>query len=466
MRISVIGTGYLGTTHAACLAELGFEVLGVDSDLNRLASLAAGRLPFREAGLDALLADHVGRGTLRFSASIGDAARFADVHFVCVGTPQRLTGPEADVSAVVSVTEQLAEAAEADCLIVGKSTVPVGVASRLQQLVDRVSRPGVTVTIAWNPEFLREGHAVADTLAPERLVLGVTDAASESVLRHIYARPIADGAPVHVTDPGTAELAKHAANSFLATKLSFVNAMAEVCERAGADVTALADILGGDGRIGRPFLDAGVGFGGGCLPKDLRALSARATELGATSAARLLDEVDTLNLVSRRRTVDLAVSVCGPARRGQRVTVLGAAFKPHSDDVRDSPALAVAEALRLHGFEVRVHDPEALENARKACPWLSYVDALDPALAGTDLVLLLTEWPDYLRLDPAETVSWVRTARLVDGRNKLDHDHWRDAGWRVWGLGRAAGQPVTPSPPRGGRSRRSLRGRARSGVRS
>jgi UDPglucose 6-dehydrogenase len=436
MRISVIGTGYLGATHAACLAELGFEVLGVDSDVKKVAMLAEGVVPFSEPGLDELVVRHVANGRLRFTSELREAAAFADVHFVCVGTPQSSVGLAADVSAVVAVTRELAENVTRDCLIVGKSTVPVGTSEALSAMVADLVPSGLSATVAWNPEFLREGHAVSDTLHPDRLVLGVTGPDAECTLRRIYMRPIAAGVPVHVTDPATAELAKAAANSFLATKISFVNALAEVSDHAGADVVALADILGDDSRIGRRFLDAGVGFGGGCLPKDVRALAARATELGAHSTATLLHEVDAINLRARTRVVELVQRLSGADLTGCRIAVLGAAFKPLSDDVRDSPALDVAGQLHLRGGEVCVYDPEASNNARAVMPALTYVASPDAALAGADLVLHLTEWPEFRFIDPHHAGRLVRRRLLVDGRNRLDADRWRLAGWDVHGIGR------------------------------
>jgi UDPglucose 6-dehydrogenase len=444
MRISVIGTGYLGATHAACLAELGFDVLGVDQDRAKVALLAGGTVPFSEPGLQDLVAKHVSSGRLRFTSSLRDAADFADVHFICVGTPQARSGLAADVSAVFAVARGLAEAVTRDCVVIGKSTVPVGTADRLAREVARTVAPGVTATVAWNPEFLREGHGIHDTLSPDRLVFGVSTLEAELTLRRIYEASIAAGVRVHVTDVATAELAKVAANSFLATKISFINAMAEVSDRSGADVVALADILGDDSRIGRRFLDAGIGFGGGCLPKDIRAFSARATELGAHSVAGLLHEVDEINLRARHRTVDLAEELCGGTVRGRRVAVLGAAFKPLSDDVRDSPSLHVAGQLHLKGAQVRVYDPEASNNARAVLPALTYVASADAALTGADLVLHLTDWPEFGAIDPRRAGQLVRSRRIVDGRNRLDREHWRLAGWTFRGIGRGA-LPVSAS---------------------
>jgi UDPglucose 6-dehydrogenase len=444
MRISVIGTGYLGATHAACLAELGFAVLGVDNDAKKVERLSRGSVPFSEPELDELMARHVASGRLRFTSDLREAAQFADVHFVCVGTPQASSGLAADLGAVFAVVSGLAEHAPRNCLIIGKSTVPVGTAQRLNAVAAALVRPGVTADIAWNPEFLREGHGVQDTLNPDRLVFGVSTPEAELTLRRIYARPLANGVKLHVTDIPTAELAKVAANAFLATKISFINAMAEVSDRTGADVVGLADILGDDPRIGRRFLDAGIGFGGGCLPKDIRAFSARATEVGAPSVAALLDEVDAINLRMRQRTVDLAKELCGGSMQGRRVAVLGASFKPLSDDIRDSPALHIACELHLQGADVRVYDPEANNNARKALPALRYVANAEAALTGADLVLHLTDWPEFTEIDPARAATLVRNRRVIDGRNKLDADRWRQAGWTFHGIGRGAGSTRVP----------------------
>jgi UDPglucose 6-dehydrogenase len=443
-RISVIGTGYLGATHAACMAELGFEVLAVDNDPDKISLLSRGVVPFSEPELDDLVARHVASGRLRFTTDLQEAAELADVHFVCVGTPQSRDGLAADVSAVYDVTRRLAELSTRDCLIVGKSTVPVGTTEQLTALAQSAAEPGVTPTVAWNPEFLREGHGVQDTLRPDRLVFGVTAPDQELTLRRLYRRPIGEGVPVHVTDPATAELAKVAANAFLATKISFINALAEVSDHAGADVVALADVLGDDSRIGRRFLDAGVGFGGGCLPKDIRAFAARAAELGAESVPALLAEVDAINLRARTRVVDLAERLCGGSVEGLRLAVLGAAFKPLSDDVRDSPALAVARQMHDRGAEVRVYDPAASNNARWVAPALTYVASSDAALAGADLVVHLTEWPEFAEIDPHHAAALVREQRIIDGRNRLDADRWRHAGWSFHGVGRGGSSVSAP----------------------
>ena len=431
MRMSVIGTGYLGATHAACMAELGHQVMGVDVDAAKIAALSAGRVPFFEPGLQEVLQRNIRAGRLRFSTSIDDAAGFAKVHFLGVGTPQRSRSYAADVRYVDAAVDALSQAAGPGHVLLGKSTVPVGTAERLQ----RNSR----VEIAWNPEFLREGYAVRDTISPDRIVLGVRDNPSVDVVglaREIYAAPIAAGTPFIETDLATAELVKVSANAFLATKISFINAVSEICERTGADVMALADAIGYDERIGRKFLGAGLGFGGGCLPKDIRAFIARAGELGANEALTFLLEVDAINLRRRERMVQLVRKACGGSLLGARVTVLGAAFKPNSDDVRDSPALAVAGALSLGGAATTVYDPQAMANAAAVYPTLRYVDSCADAVQGADVVVLATEWQEFIDLDPVEVGERVRSKVILDGRNVLDSAAWQAAGWDYQALGR------------------------------
>jgi UDPglucose 6-dehydrogenase len=434
MRISVIGTGYLGAVHAACMAELGHEVLGVDNDARKIEALADGQAPFYEPGLADMLVSNVGSGRLRFSTSLTEAS-FADVHFICVGTPQQHGSLRADVSSLHAVIDGLVPSLRRDCLLVGKSTVPVGTAPQLAARIGKLAAPGVRVGLAWNPEFLREGFAVEDTLRPERLVVGVTAAADDEILRKVYARLLAAGTPYIATDLATAELAKVAANAFLATKISFINAMANVCEAAGADVVTLADVLGHDSRIGRRFLSAGLGFGGGCLGKDIRAFMARASELGVADSVQFLQQVDAINEARRRHAVSLARELAGGTFEGRNIAVLGAAFKPGTDDVRDSPALSVAAEIRAAGATVRVHDPKAVDNARNAYPELEYADEPGKACEAADVVLHLTEWAQYRELDPAALAKVVRAPRILDGRNVLSLARWRAAGWTVRSMG-------------------------------
>ena len=436
MKISVFGCGYLGAVHAACMASLGHDVVGVDVIEEQVASLAAGRAPFHEPGLEQLLAEALATGRLEFTT---EPARAADavVHFICVGTPQKKNENAADLAYVRSAVDSILPLLKPGDLVVGKSTVPVGTAESVAERIEE-REPGAQ--LVWNPEFLREGHAVHDTLHPDRLVYGVRagegGARAARVLDEVYAATLATGTPKIETDLATAQLVKVAANSFLATKISFINAMAELCEATGADVTQLADAIGHDARIGRKFLNAGVGFGGGCLPKDIRAFMARAGELGVDQALSFLREVDSINMRRRVRMVDLAREVCGGSIVGRRIAVLGAAFKPHSDDIRDSPALSVAAQMQLQGAQVTVTDPQAIDNAKKKWPELAYADTVEEAVHGSEVVLLLTEWPEYVALDPVALRQQVSAPRIIDGRNCLEPATWRAAGWTYRALGR------------------------------
>ena len=436
MRISVVGCGYLGAVHAACMAELGHEVTGIDVDEAKIEALSAGRAPFYEPGFDELLTRALGTGRLRFTTDPGCAGLAeAELHFIAVGTPQSETGA-ADLSYVDAAVQTLLAGASPGSVVAGKSTVPVGTAAHLaERLAER------DLALVWNPEFLREGFAVEDTLHPDRIVYGLpADPGPAQLARarldEAYARLLSDGIPQIVTDYATAELVKVAANSFLATKISFINAMAELCEATGGDVTALADALGHDERIGRRFLGAGVGFGGGCLPKDIRAFVARAQELGVHDAVSFLREVDAINQRRRDRVVDLALRSLGDQLSGARVTVLGAAFKPNSDDIRDSPALDIAHRLHMLGAQVSITDPKALDAAARRHPDLVTEPDTHQALRDADLVLLLTEWAEYVELDPSEVATWVRRPAIIDGRNALDPARWRASGWDYHGLGR------------------------------
>ncbi|OBH36617.1 UDP-glucose 6-dehydrogenase [Mycobacterium sp. E342] len=437
MRCTVFGTGYLGATHAVGMAELGHEVVGVDVDAGKVAKLSGGDIPFYEPGLRKLLTKNLAAGRLRFTTDYDVAAEFADVHFLGVGTPQKKGEYGADLRHVYAVVDALVPRLTRSSVLVGKSTVPVGTAAELNRRAADLAPRGVDVEIAWNPEFLREGYAVQDTLHPDRIVLGVhqDSTRAETVVRELYGPLLAEGVPFLVTDLQTAELVKVSANAFLATKISFINAISEVCEAAGADVSMLADALGYDPRIGRQFLNAGLGFGGGCLPKDIRAFMARAGELGADQALTFLREVDSINMRRRTRMVELASAACGGSLLGANIAVLGAAFKPESDDVRDSPALNVAGQLQLNGAAVNVYDPKALDNAQRLFPTLNYAVSVEEACERADAVLVLTEWRQFIDLDPADLADRVRARVIVDGRNCLDAARWTEAGWRVFRLG-------------------------------
>ncbi|MCW2849134.1 MAG: UDP-glucose/GDP-mannose dehydrogenase family protein [Marmoricola sp.] len=437
MLVSVIGTGYLGATHAACLAACGHDVVGVDSDPGRIEPLEHGRAPFHEPHLDELLDRGVRAGHLRFSTDVHDAAG-AEVHFLCVGTPQRTGSRAADISAVHAAAAALAPLLTRPCLVVGKSTVPVGTARELATRLRRDAPAGEDVHVAWNPEFLREGHAVEDSLRPDRLVFGVEADEDDQVLRDVYVEMINGGVPVVRTDLATAELAKVSANVMLAARISLVNLLAEVCEAAAADIGDLTTVLGLDERIGPHFLSPGVGYGGGCLPKDTRAFVARAEELGVAGPAALLRDVDAINMRQRARTIDWTVALLDGRVQGRRIAVLGAAFKADSDDVRDSPALDVAATLQARGADVVVHDPKAAANAARAKPGLRIADGVEAACQGAEVVLVLTDWEEFRGIDPVSLLDVVARPQVLDGRLTLDPHKWRAAGWDFHALGRGA----------------------------
>ena len=431
-KLSVIGCGYLGVTHASCMSSLGYTVVGVDTDPAKIAELQSGKLPFYEPGLDTLLAQEMKSGRLSFTTDVSAVAD-ADVHFICVGTPQSKDGLAADLTYVKSAVTAISPYLKKGSLVVGKSTVPVGTA---QSLREELAKSAPQSDLAWNPEFLREGFAVEDTLTPNRLVVGVANDLAEDILKKVY-KPILDlGTPWIRADLPTSELVKVAANSFLATKISFINAMAEICEAAGGDVTVLAKAIGYDPRIGNKFLQAGIGFGGGCLPKDIRAFMARAEELGAKQALEFLREIDAINLRARLRVIDVVRSELSEDLSEYKIAVLGATFKPDSDDVRDSPALDIAAQLNAAGAQVVVNDPQGIEPARKRFPNLEYAINVNDALKDADLVLHLTEWKEYRQIDPATISSLVKNKIIIDGRNMLDRELWRKAGWKFRALGR------------------------------
>ena len=432
MKISVIGTGYLGVTHAAALSSLGFDVVGIDIDSEKISSLKKGVVPFFEPGLQELVEKELQGGRLQFTNDFSDA-KDCEIHFICVGTPQRKDSLAADLQFVDSAIEMIGSVAKANSLVVGKSTVPVGTAERLAK---RLSELNPNVELAWNPEFLREGFAIEDTLRPNRLVVGVTSDQAEAKLRKVYESLIAAGIPWIRADLPTSELVKVAANSFLATKISFINAMAEICEVAGGDVTVLAKAIGYDPRIGSKFLQAGIGFGGGCLPKDIRAFMARSEELGAKQSLEFLREIDSINQRARQRVIDLVRLEIGSDLKGKRIAILGAAFKPDSDDVRDSPALDIAEQIAAAGAVVTVHDPKALGNAKRRSPQLAFVDNVETCVKDASCILHLTEWKEYRDLDPVAILKRVKEPVIIDGRNALDRELWEKSGWRFRGLGR------------------------------
>jgi UDPglucose 6-dehydrogenase len=434
LKLSVIGTGYLGATHAAAMSSLGFEVVGIDVDEGKISQLNLGKVPFFEPDLEELLTQELSSGRLKFSTDFSKAAE-CDVHFICVGTPQLKDGLAADLSYVNESILEIAKIAKAGSLIVGKSTVPVGTAERLSSELAKINNE---VELAWNPEFLREGFAVEDTLRPNRLVVGVTSDRAEMILRETYKPLLDNNVPWIRADLPTAELVKVAANSFLATKISFINAMAEICEAAGGDVTVLAKAIGYDPRIGSRFLQAGIGFGGGCLPKDIRAFMARSEELGAKQSVEFLREIDSINLRARQRMIDLVRADIGADLKGKKIAVLGAAFKPDSDDVRDSPALDIAAQIHAAGANVVVHDPKAIHPAKARHPELTFTESIEECVNSADVILHLTEWKIYRDLDPNSLKALVKNPVIIDGRNALNREHWINAGWKFRALGRSS----------------------------
>jgi UDPglucose 6-dehydrogenase len=434
-RLSVIGTGYLGVTHAACMASLGHNVIALDIDEEKVASLSAGTVPFHEPELPELLQNSLASGTLSFTSSWDAVVAQADVHFLCVGTPQSADSDAADMGQIRAAVASIAPLLTKPCVVVGKSTVPVGTAQWIADYFAANSPAGADVHLVWNPEFLREGFAVKDTLFPDRIVLGVSHDSDVEVLREVYATALKNDAPLILTDYATAELVKVAANAFLATKISFINAFADLADKVGADIGTLADAIGHDSRIGRRFLNAGIGFGGGCLPKDIRALQARAAELGLSEQFEFLKNVDEVNQARRAHVVELAREALGSVK-GKTITILGAAFKPDSDDIRDSPALDIALALAKDGATVQLHDPVALPQVRARNLPVIAIDVVADAFANADLVLHLTEWKNYRDLNPAKLGEKVANKRIIDGRNVLDRDLWSNAGWHITYLGK------------------------------
>lgn len=436
MRVSVIGCGHLGIPHAAAMAELGHEVIGVDVDQAKVDRLNAGQCPIYETGLPELLAAHTASGRLRFTTDIREAAEFAELHFIGVGTPIDADGRSYDTGQVFGAIRQLAPHLTRPCTIVGKSTVTVGTTVQVTALTQRLAPAGTAVEVVWNPEFLREGHAVEDTLRPDRLIAGLTTAEAEKAIRAVYAPILDAGVPIFVTDPATAELAKGAANTFLGLKISYINAVADMCDAAGGDISQIVEILGIDPRIGSGGMRPGIGYGGGCLPKDVRAFTASARQLGADRAATLLRAAEEINESRTDVAMALIRNALGDRSvKNAKITVWGAAFKPGTNDVRESPALALAHALQQAGATVTVHDPQAVATAMTRNPELDYTDDLPESVDGADLVVLATEWPEYGQADPQDLAGRAAGPLLVDCRTTLDPEPWRTAGWTVRQLG-------------------------------
>lgn len=429
---SVIGLGYLGVTQAAVLASLGHNVIGVDPNSSKIDQLNSGEVPFFEPGLQELFEIGLQSGKISFTTAIDERFLDVDVHFICVGTPSKEDGSEVDTSFLDKAVEQLAPYLKNESTVVGRSTVPVGTASGLEsRLSSMTNKP---FQLVWNPEFLSEGTAVRDSLQPERIVIGSNSLKGEADLKEIYKEIISKNVPVFTMDRQTSELVKVASNAFLALKISYINGVAEIAEKTGASASLLADAMGLDSRIGRKFLNNGLGFGGGCLPKDLAGFSAIAKRTGSKHFSDLLDAVNNVNSDRRNRVFDLAKKMLSDFG-DKKITILGVAFKPNTDDVRLSPGLQLAVELRKAGAEVTIHDPVALRNASILHPQLLQGSSLEEALTGSELLILATEWDLYRDLDENATKSLVAAPRIIDGRNVLDSTKWRDAGWEFEQLG-------------------------------
>ncbi|HYM70031.1 MAG TPA: UDP-glucose/GDP-mannose dehydrogenase family protein [bacterium] len=429
MRLSVIGTGYVGLVAAVCFADLGHDVIGVDRDAERIRALQAGRSPIFEPGLEELLARGAEKKRLRFTTDTTEAVRESEVIFITVGTPSLESG-DADVTAVAAVAETIAESLRDYRLIVEKSTVPVRTGERIRDQIQLVTGGAVPFDIASNPEFTREGSAIYDFMHPDRIVIGVTSERAERLLREVY-RPF--DCPVLVANLATAELIKHASNAFLAMKISYINAVANVCERVGADVRLVAEGMGYDDRIGRAFLNAGVGYGGSCFPKDVAAFVRIAHEAGYEF--RLLEEVARVNEGQRDllfRHLKEALWVLA----NRAVAVFGLAYKPNTDDMRDAPSVPVIERLLREGAEVRACDPVAEPNARRLLPNIAYYADPYEAARGSDAVVLMTEWDEFRKLDLARLREVMRRPVLIDGRNLFDPEQAKALGFHYVGMGR------------------------------
>ncbi len=446
MEVCIIGTGHVGLVTGACLAEIGHQVTCVDDDREKIATLQAGGMPFYEPYLDALVRRNRASGRLRFSEHLEDGIAQAKVIFICVGTPALADG-EADLSAVEQVTRRIAETVADYKLVVEKSTVPVQTGRWVERTLANYNGGLGKFDVASNPEFLREGSAVEDFLHPDRIVIGVGNTRAEKLLRELYT-PIVDGTfpcPIHhpcakgqpvpllVTNIESAELIKHASNSFLAMKISFINAVADLCEQAGADVTAVAEGVGLDRRIGRGFLNAGIGFGGYCFPKDLQAFVKIAEKLGYDFA--LLKEVDRINH-SRAAVVLQKLKEQLWILKGKRIGVWGLAFKPNTDDVREAPVFRIIELLRQEGAEVRVYDPKAMENARADLAGVTFCEDPYEAAEGAEALLLATEWPEFQGLDLSRVKARMKLPFVLDGRNFFEKEAMRELGFEYCGMGR------------------------------
>ena len=438
MHVAMIGAGYVGLVSAACFAEFGSSVTCVDAQPDRIAALRAGRVPLYEPGLEGLLAANVGAGRLSFTGDVADAVPAADVVMLAVGTPGRPGDGEADLSFVHQAAREVADALDGYTVVATKSTVPPGTGREIARIV-RERRPDAAFDMVSNPEFLREGSGVEDFMRPDRVVVGVESERARAVMQALYEPLSLVETPVLFTTLETAEIIKYAANCFLATKITFINEIADLCERVGADVQDVAMGIGLDGRIGRHFLRAGPGFGGSCLPKDTAAFARIAEEAG--SPCRVVETVVRSNAARKAGMVDRIVQGCGGSVAGRTVAVLGVTFKPGTDDVRESPGLVILPALMERGAQVRAFDPAGMDAARRALDGVVWCRDSFDAMAGADALVIVTEWNEFRTLDLARVKTLLRTPLIVDLRNIYDPGAVAAAGIRYVGVGRPAARP-------------------------
>jgi UDPglucose 6-dehydrogenase len=447
MRIAMIGTGYVGLVSGACFSEFGVEVICVDKDAGKIQRLKSSKIPIFEPGLEALVETNAKAGRLSFSTDLASAVAGADAVFIAVGTPSRRGDGHADLSYVYGAAEEIGRALTGYAVVVTKSTVPVGTGREVERIIRKV-RPDAEFDVASNPEFLREGSAIGDFMRPDRVVIGTHSQRAREVMRHLYRPLYLIETPIIFTQLETAELIKYAANSFLATKITFINEIADLCERVGADVHDVARGIGLDGRIGRKFLHAGPGYGGSCFPKDALALVRTAQASGAPM--RIVETVVNVNDERKRRMAQKVVEACGDSVQGKILAVLGLTFKPNTDDMRDAPSLSILPALIGAGAHVRAYDPEGMEEARKLMPHVTYCGDAYEAIEGADAIVVLTEWNQFRALDFDRVKRLLRSPKVVDLRNIYDPLQMREAGFDYSCIGRPLSAVVAPGAGGGG----------------
>ena len=440
MRVAMIGSGYVGLVSGACFSEFGIEVICVDKDADKIARLQGGEVPIYEPGLDQLLERSVADGRLRFSTDLAAAVAGADAVFIAVGTPSRRGDGHADLAYVHQAAREIAAALNGYTVIVTKSTVPVGTSREVARIV-REARPDADFDVASNPEFLREGSAIGDFMRPDRVVIGTDSERAREVMRQIYRPLYLIETPIIFTEPETAELIKYAANAFLATKITFINEIADLCEKVGADVHDVARGIGLDGRIGRLFLHPGPGYGGSCFPKDTLALVRTAEQAGAPT--RIVEAVVEVNAARKKAMAEKVIAHCGGSVEGKTIAVLGLTFKPNTDDMREAPSLDIIPALQGAGARVRAYDPAGLEAAKRLLDGVVWCEGAYEAMEGADALVIVTEWNAFRALDLARVKRLMKAPVMIDLRNIYDPEEMSAAGFRYASVGR----PPRPEEP-------------------